>query len=63
MLRCKLCNKKLNKMLKEMYICRCSDYYCSIHKLEHNCTFDYKELFIQQNKDLIEVKKEKIEKI
>jgi len=50
-------------MLKDMYICRCSDYYCSIHKLEHNCTFDYKELFIQQNKDLIEVKKEKIEKI
>ena len=63
MLRCKLCNKKLSIMLKDMYICRCSDYYCSIHKLEHNCTFDYKELFIQQNKDLIEIKKSKVEKI
>ena len=63
MLRCKTCNKKINAMLKDMYICRCLDYYCILHLHEHNCKFNYKKEFIEQNKELLEIKSRKVELI
>ncbi len=57
MSKCNICNKKINMILKEIYLCRCTKYYCSIHKHNHNCQFDYKKLFII--KDLIKIEFEK----
>jgi hypothetical protein len=50
-------------MLKDLHICRCSNYYCSSHMHTHSCPFDYKQLFVKQNKDLVEIKHKKVEHI
>jgi hypothetical protein len=63
MLKCNSCNKKINMMLKDLHICRCSNYYCSSHMHTHSCPFDYKQLFVKQNKDLVEIKHKKVEHI
>ena len=63
MLKCKACNKRLNSMLKVMYICRCQNYYCQLHLYEHNCSFNYKHDFFEQNKELLEIKPKKVESI
>jgi len=31
--------------------------------LNHSCSFNYKQFFVEQNKDLVEIKSEKLEKI
>ena len=61
--KCKVCNKRINMMLRDLHICRCSNYYCTSHMHEHLCSFNYKELFVEQNKNLIEIKPKKVEKI
>lgn len=63
MAKCLSCNKKINMLLKDLHICRCKNFYCREHIIEHNCSFNYKQLFIEQNKDLVEIKTEKVEKI
>ncbi len=63
MLKCKLCNKKIIMMLKDLYVCRCLNYYCSGHMHTHSCSFNYKQLFVEQNKELVQIKQKKVEKI
>ena len=57
------CNKKLK--LTD-YACKCEKYYCKFHRdpLIHNCSYDYKENNLKQNKiDNLLCKANKIEKI
>ena len=61
--KCQICKKKINMMLRDLHICRCSNYYCRTHMHDHDCSFNYKELFIEQNRELIEIKPVKVEKI
>ena len=44
MARCKhpRCKRKILLVVKEMSRCRCGKLYCQEHRLNHNCTFDYK---------------------
>jgi len=63
MLKCELCNKKINNMLKDLHICRCKNYYCTNHMHNHDCTFDYNKMFFEQNKELLEIKQKKVETI
>ena len=45
------CNKKL-KLYETELICKCSSFFCSIHRNNHNCTFDYKKEWREKlNKD------------
>ena len=37
--KCKLCKKKIKSVLPNS--CKCGNYYCGIHKSEHNCEYDY----------------------
>jgi hypothetical protein len=48
--KCEKCNKKLNDLMINIYLCRCKGIYCGKHLHDHNCTFDYKELFCEQMK-------------
>jgi hypothetical protein len=38
---CKICNKKILKHFINIYKCKCYNIYCSEHKLNHNCPYDY----------------------
>lgn len=63
--KCEVCNTKINSMLAEIINkCRCGSIFCRKHMVDHNCTFDYKELYTKQKKDeLVVVKNDKIIKI
>ena len=45
MTRCKVvkCRKKIPSIYKDLYKCRCGNFYCKPHKLDHNCTYNYLE--------------------
>lgn len=38
---CFICSKKLNLSL-QLQECKCKNIFCRRHKLNHNCSFDYK---------------------
>lgn len=49
------CGKKMTPAEKLIGLCKCGKTYCCKHRLDHNCTFDYKgsvdkEKFILENK-------------
>ena len=55
--KCKFkdCNKKMTPAEKIIGLCKCGNTYCSKHRHDHDCTFDYKEAldkeqFILDNK-------------
>lgn len=56
-MRCSICNRKIKKMYKTTCECRCGKHFCSIHKFDHKCSFDYKTF----NKNTLENKLVKIE--
>jgi len=41
-MKCSICRRKINKMYKMTSMCKCGNYYCSLHKFDHKCSFDYK---------------------
>ena len=48
------CKKKLDATQLIIGACKCGNCYCSKHRLNHNCTYDYKsetnkEDFIKEN--------------
>lgn len=52
---CKACKKKIKSTLVDIYTCRCKHLYCGIHLHNHNCNFDYKTQFKEENRDLVVV--------
>lgn len=56
--RCKKCNVKLPSYLKQMFTCKCDNVYCSLHKLNHDCDFNYREV-----KKVEKIQKSKVEQI
>lgn len=61
MSNCILCKKKINPLMKDMYICRCTGVYCRIHLQNHNCSFDYNEHFRKHmGKSLVKVVSPKV---
>jgi hypothetical protein len=62
--KCSVCKKKINVLMKEIHTCRCQGVYCRIHLHDHNCTFNYHEMFCKNvEKNLPVVKKDRVEKI
>ena len=56
---CIICKKKLGLL---GFICKCNNYYCSLHRHaeKHNCSFDYKKEFKEKfikNNPVLETKK------
>lgn len=58
-LRCKECNKKISFLNKLTSSCRCNEVFCNLHRLDHTCTFDYKQDYKNNNK-LIKVVADKM---
>ena len=63
-IKCAMCKKRINMLLIEMHKCKCNNFYCSQHLLEHDCNFNH----FQANKDnlentLLKVEKSKINNI
>ena len=48
--RCTVCNKKVGLI---PFTCKCNDNFkfCSKHRLDHDCTFDYKKMGQEQIKE------------
>jgi len=60
--KCNQCNKKIKSLFP--YECKCHNYYCIIHKYEHNCTYDYKNEYEKILKiNNIKVEGKKLERI
>ena len=59
-LRCKECNKKISFMNALTATCRCKEVFCNFHRIDHKCTFDYKEDYKNNNK-LSKITVDKIE--
>ena len=49
-LRCKECNKKISFMNAITSTCRCKEIFCNLHRIDHKCSFDYKEDYKNNNK-------------
>ena len=52
--RCEKCRKKIKSVIP--IICRCEKYFCGIHKLDHDCKFDYHT----EHKEKIKIKNPKV---
>lgn len=39
--KCSICGKKLPRLMVSIYKCRCEKLFCSEHKHNHNCGYDY----------------------
>ena len=39
--RCEECKKKIKSIM--VFACKCEKYYCNLHKVEHDCPFDYRK--------------------
>ena len=48
-IRCFTCNKKIKSVLP--ISCKCEEYFCGLHKMEHKCSFDYKK----ENKEKLKI--------
>ena len=58
--KCQICGKKIPMYMQAVYTCKCKGVYCTDHKLNHDCTFDYKAEFREKAKErmpVIEAKK------
>jgi len=59
--QCFECKKKLGLL---PFQCKCKNIYCSKHRLDHKCTFDYKQFKRDQlEKEMVKVTSEKLIKI
>ena len=64
MLKCSICEKKLNNVYEIIHKCKCNKTYCKIHKNDHDCDYDYKHNEKNRLKDkLIKITSTKIIKI
>ena len=43
MTRCKRCKRKVNKLMVDVYTCKCSLLFCANHLHDHKCSFDHKK--------------------
>ena len=57
--KCLICKKKLKHLFIQLNTCRCNNLFCSYHKHDHNCSYNYKTMFSIDDK----IKSHKIEKI
>lgn len=65
MSHCKTCKRKVNKIMVDVYTCKCLSVYCPKHLHNHQCSFDHKKEqqnmlrekmpVIQSNKGLIAI--------
>lgn len=64
MTKCISCKSKIHPLMITIHTCRCKNMYCHLHMHDHNCTFNYKEVWQNNsNNCLIKVDGEKVKKI
>lgn len=63
--KCKICEKKLNSLMVDLYTCRCGEIYCrENHMFNHNCPYNYhKDTQKKLKKDMPPIVAEKVIKI
>lgn len=60
--RCTVCDSKLKTIDVIISTCRCGNIYCTQHRIDHKCTFDYKNDY-KLNNTLVKIDAQKVEKI
>ena len=64
MSKCLSCNSKIHSLMTKIHTCRCKNIYCHLHMHDHNCTFNYKEVWENNSeKFLPKVDGEKVKKL
>jgi hypothetical protein len=64
-IKCKICDKKLNRLMVDLYTCRCGGIFCrEKHMMDHDCPYDYhKDTQKKLEKDMPPIIADKIIKI
>lgn len=60
--RCNTCGTRVKSIDIIVNKCRCGNVYCSNHRIDHDCRFDYKNDY-KKNNSLVKVDGVKVEKI
>lgn len=60
--RCNKCKCKVKSIDVVINKCRCGNVYCSNHRIDHNCAFDYKKDYMLHN-NLVKIEGVKVDKI
>lgn len=60
--RCYQCECKISQTNVITNRCRCGNTFCSLHRIDHGCCFDYKKDYQDRN-TLVKVVGDKIDKI
>jgi len=60
--KCSICSKKISLVETVVCRCRCDKLFCNIHRIDHKCTFDYKEHY-KNNNTLVKIIGDKINPI
>ena len=62
MSKCFHCNCKISQLDILTNTCRCNHNFCSKHRVNHDCQFDYKQHY-RENNTLVKIKNERVHKI
>ena len=61
-IRCHDCNIKVKTIDVIISTCRCGNIYCIKHRINHNCSYDYKTDYHLNNK-LVKINGKKVDQI
>ena len=61
-MKCDECHKKIGILDEITCKCRCGNVYCTMHRLDHGCLYDYAGDFKMKN-NLVKLEEKKLDKI
>jgi len=60
--KCGKCSKKVSILDSTISKCKCGNIFCMKHRLDHDCAFDYKEMY-KNNNGLVKIVNNYFDKI
>lgn len=60
--KCEECHRKISLVNIITCKCRCGNVYCTQHRLEHGCSYDYQSDYKLKN-NLVKLEEKKLDKI
>lgn len=46
--KCFMCRKMISTLLPDIFKCKCGHIYCRVHLYDHNCDFNYHEVYKEE---------------
>lgn len=60
--RCQHCHHKISIIDSIMCKCKCGNVYCKLHRISHNCSFNYHEDY-KLNNNFVKSEGKKLDKV